>query len=414
MLPEFFRAIGSDSCLTRAELSLVATPHARADAAWEIYRHHFRSFTGSTLDPQFHRLAHPATLTGEIHVSHDETVIVVGTGPSLARHIDTLKRVRHHVRVFTSPRGAERLLTHGITPDLVLIEHQTALDAHHSARHLGDASTNALARCPLVAADWRTPPAMIANLAPSSLFVPASLPTWGLWPATAVAMAAEAGASRLALIGIDLGTSEQPDPAHAPLLALIELLASLVPFDSLRSLRAGTLATVDCGSGGARKRGWQPVALEDIADRPTNWGLETRLIPAPRLEERSHQAAIALEQIALVIERAAQLRSVALRGRATGDVSPASLRDGMAEALAWGQDRQLRVALQESLGVAFLPRFWRIGVDLSLGSALWRPLLLATDELTAQADVLRAIATHRRAGPCGPADRPFGPADRAA
>jgi hypothetical protein len=386
MLPDFFRAIGSDSCLTREELSLVAKPHARADAAWEIYRHHFRSFTGSTLDPQFHRLAHPATLTGEIHMRHDETVLVVGTGPSLARHIDTLKRVRDHVRILTSPRGADTLFTHGITPDLVLIEHQAALDSHHSARHLGDASTNALARCPLVAADWRTPPAMIANLAPSSLFVPASLPTWGLWPATAIAMAVEAGASRLALIGIDLGTFEQPDPAHAPLHALIELLASLVPFDSL-----------DCGSGGARKQGWQPAPLEEIADGPTNGDLETRLIPAPSIEERSHEAVIALEQLMPVIDRAAQLRSIALRERSIGDVSPASLQGGMAEALAWGQDRRVRVALQESLGVSFLPRFWRIGVDLSLGSALWRPLLLATYELTAQADVLRAIANHRRA-----------------
>jgi 6-hydroxymethylpterin diphosphokinase MptE-like len=389
-----FGAIGSDRFLTPKEVSPTVDP--RTAAAWDVYRTHFRCFTGSTLDPQFHRLTHPATRTGDVCIGSDETVVIVGAGPSLAPQTETLRRLRSHIRIVTSPRGAEALLAVGITPDLVLIEHQSALDAHHSARHLGDAGTRVLAECPVVAADWRTPHSLVAGLAPSSLFVPRTLPTWGLWPATAVAMAAQAGASRLALLGIDLGTSADPDPAHAPLRALIELLASLV-----------TATTVDCGTGGAWKQGWPQAALNDVAGTRVCATLELQLRPAPAVTERAHGTGVALAQLAAVIERATQLRSLALRARAAAGAVPVhSLQDGMEEALRWGHDPGVRVLLQECLGIAFLPRFWRIGVDLSLGPALWRPLLLATHELTAQADALtRAIATHRRAGPFGPADR---------
>jgi hypothetical protein len=394
MLPGFFRGIGSDSSLTYDELSLSVDAHALTVPAWDLYRRHFRGFTGSTLDPQFHRLTHPATSVGTVRLDPNETVVVVGTGPSLAANIETLKRLRHHVRVFTSPRGADTLLRHGITPDLVLVEHQTALDAHTSARHLDDAGASVLSECPLVAADWRTPRSMLSGVAGASLFVPDSLPTWGLWPATALAMAAEAGASRLALLGIDLGTPGTPDPAHEPLRTLLELLAALV-----------IATTTDCGASGAAKRGWQPARLDEVAgDRITN-PIETRLAPAPGIEERADHAHEAMSQLHSVIERAAQLRSIALRARSGGHVSTRALQSGVDEILSWRHDRRTRLLVQECLGASFLPRFWRIGVDLSLGPALWRPLLLATDELTAQADTLTAMLTTRRAGPFGPADR---------
>jgi hypothetical protein len=65
--------------------------------------------------------------------------------------------------------------------------------------------------------------------------------------------------------------------------------------------------------------------------------------------------------------------------------------------MGWRQDPRVRVLLQECLGVSFLPRFWRIGINRSLGEALWRPLLLATHELTAQADALTSTVAAERA-----------------
>ena len=237
---------------------------------------------------------------------------------------------------------------------------------------------------------------MLAEVDPSLLFVPSALPTWGLWPATAIAMAADAGASRLALLGIDLGTSAEPDEAHAPLRAVIELLASLV-----------TATRFDCGAGGAPKRGWTPTPIRDIAGARVRAGLDrvlhAALHAAPGIEARAHEARGALAELGPIIDRAARLRSIALMGRSgSGRASTPSferaLETGMSEALGWGQDGRARILLQECLGVSFLPRFWRTGVDLSLGPALWRPLLLATHELTAQADALAtAVAAERAA-----------------
>ena len=161
-----------------------AEPHPLTASAWDIYGTQFQRFTGATLDPLFHRLAHPATQLGGVRLDPGTAVVVVGTGPSLLDQIDALTRLRGRVRIFTSPRGAEVLLPHGIVPDLVVVEHQTALDAHHSARHLGDCAHPVLASCPLVAADWRTPAALLAGVPDASLFVPSPLPTWGLWPSS--------------------------------------------------------------------------------------------------------------------------------------------------------------------------------------------------------------------------------------
>lgn len=387
MVPELFRVIGSDRCLTAAEADRAAEPHPLTASAWHVYGTYFRCFTGSTLDPQYHRLTHPATRTGGLRVNADETVLVVGTGPSLPAQIETLKGMRDRVRIFTSPRGAEVLLGHGIVPDLVLVEHQTALDAHHSARHLSDVRDPVLGKCPLVAADWRTPRALVAGVGPWSLFVPSSLPTWGLWPATAAAMAINAGASRVALLGIDLGTSEEPDPAHAPLRALLELLAFLVP-----------VTTFDCGAGSAPKRGWPETTLQEAAGAHVHTPLETQLYLAPNIEQRLREARAGLAELTPVVQRAARLRALALEARSSRRVTwTPSLEAGIEEVLSWRQDPRVRVLLQECLGVSFLPRFWRLGIDLSLGAALWRPLLLATHELTAQADALSTTVAAERA-----------------
>ena len=65
--------------------------------------------------------------------------------------------------------------------------------------------------------------------------------------------------------------------------------------------------------------------------------------------------------------------------------------------MAWRDDTRARVLLQECLGVAFLPRLWRIGVDGSLGAALWRPVMLATHELVKQAHALASVTAMAKA-----------------
>ena len=206
MLPDLFRLIGSDRYLAPEEVTRATEPHALTAAAWDVYTNHFHGFTGATLDPQFHRLAHPATHTGRVRLGADTTVLVAGAGPSLRAAMHGVKRVRECVRIFTSPEGALMLGAYGVKADLVLVD---------------PSSTVSPKGCPLVAADWRTPRELLAGVSPESLFVPAPAPTWGLWPATAVAMAADAGAARVALVGFDESStlSQRPDEARAALLA---------------------------------------------------------------------------------------------------------------------------------------------------------------------------------------------------
>jgi hypothetical protein len=386
MLPPFFRLIGSDRYLTAAEVERAAEPHPLTAGAWEIYSRELQGFTGASLDPQFHRLAHPAGRVGSIRLEPAAAVLVVGTGPSLATHLGALTALRDRFRVVTSPRGAERLLSHGIVPDLVLVEHQTALDAHHSARHVKDGAGSVLASCPLVGADWRTPAALLADVPRDALFVPAPLPTWGLWPATAVAMAIEGGASRIAVLGVDLGTAARPDPAHAPLIAVLGLLARLAPVIAL-----------DCGPGGAAKRGWLKASLEEAAGSTVRGACDTHLHLAPAAGERLRDARAHLIELAPVVEQARALLAMALEARSSGRASAPALERAIHDVMAWRHDPRLRVLLQEGLGASFLPRLWRVGVDPSLGRALWRPLMLATHELVGQADALAAAMVMKRA-----------------
>src|SRR5688572_30817090 len=259
MLPQFFHLIGSDRYLTATAVEQAVGPHPLIPSAWDVYRQQFQEFTGSTLDPLFHRLTHPAVRCGSLRLDRGTSVVVVGTGPSLRPNIAGLKRLKGRIRIFTSPRGAEALLPHGIVPDFVFIEHQTALDSHHSARYLTDSTQEILTSCPLIAADWRTPAALLRGVSSDALFVPAALPTWGLWIATLVAMAIEAGAARVALVGIDLGTADAPDPAHLSLAGVLALLARLSP-----------IVALDCGAGGAPKRGWLKASIDEAAGAAVN------------------------------------------------------------------------------------------------------------------------------------------------
>jgi hypothetical protein len=380
MLPEFIRLIGTDRFLSAAEVEQAAEPHPLTASAWDTYTTHFQGFTGATLDPQFHRLTHAAQRTGALRFEPGTTALVVGSGPSLRANIDVLVTLGRRFRVITSPRGAEVLLDHGVVPDLVLIEHQTALDAHHTARQSRDRSTNVLGRCPMVAADWRTPGALLTGIEPDALFVPSPLTTWGLWPATAVAMAMEGGATRIGLLGVDLGTEAVPDPIHAPLRSLLELLVRPAPVTAL-----------DCGANGARKKGWIKANVEELAGERLTSPLATWLWKAPAMDERVQAAKAGLAELAPILERARTIRTIALDARAgTLPQQANTLEAAVEEITGWSRNARTRVLLQECLGAAFLPRLWRIGIDTSLGDALWRPLLLATDEIVSQADTLAA------------------------
>ena len=377
MLPRFFHLVGSDRHLTAASVEHAVGPHPLIPAAWDVYKGQFQEFTGASLDPLFHRLTHPATRCGWLRLDLGTSVVIAGTGPSLRPNIAALKRLHGHVRIFTSPRGAEALLPHGIVPDLVFIEHQTALDAHHSARHLGDSTQETLAACPLIAADWRTPAALLRGIAADALFVPEPLPTWGLWIATLVAMAIDAGASRVALVGVDLGTAETPDPVHLPLAALLALLARLSP-----------VVALDCGAGGATKRGWLKASIDEAAGKPVTGSCDLQLHPVPPFAQRFAEAREALERMAPVVDRARALLALASEVRGGNSAAAAALPAAAAEITAWREDAGIRLFAQECLGLGFLPRLWRIGIDPSLGDALWRPLMLATHEMARQADAL--------------------------
>ena len=379
MLPAFFHAIGTDRYLTSDELRAAVGEHPLTWDAWSLYRTSFDGFCETRLDPQCHRLEHPARTVGKLQSMRGEPVIVFGTGPSAFASVTTLKRMRDRVRLFTSPRGAEVLAAHGLVPDLILVEHLTAIDAHHSARHLRDAAVNPLRLAPLVAAEWRTPRALLASVAPERLFVPDPLPTWGPWPATAVALAGEAGASRIGLLGIDLGTAQQPHQAFVPLTRLLGLLARLMAAD-----------TIDCGANGSRKRGWKVDSLDTMASDNALSPLSIDRILAPSIDDRIGAAQETRARLSAIVDQARHMLALGLRARAGDSVT--GLEDAARDMLAWAADVDARIDLQEGLGLSFLPRMWRTGIDLALGHALWRPVVLATHELIGQADRLDALA----------------------
>jgi len=378
MLPPLFQAIGSDRHLSYDELCADIGEHPCGREAWSLYRTGFGGYCETRLDPQGHRLVHPARHVGMLESLRDERVLVFGTGPSALAAVGTVARMRDRLRLFTSPRGAEVLAACGIVPDLVVVEHRTAVDAHHAARHLRDANADPLGTASLVAAEWRTPRALLAGVPLDRLYVPDPLPTWGLWPATAVALAAAAGAARIGLLGIDLGSARQPDPVFAPLARLLGLLARLVSCE-----------TIDCAPGAARKPGWSVEGLEAMASDGSLARLRVRRRPAPTTAERLGAARQTLDRLRPLVERARHILTLGLRARAGWHV--AGLDDAVSEILSWAGDRDARIDLQEGLGLSFLPRFWRTGIDSDLGRALWRPLVLAMHELTAQADRLDAM-----------------------
>jgi hypothetical protein len=351
MLPDLYRLIGSDRYLSAEEVTRATEPHALTAAAWHVYENYFHCYTGATLDPQFHRLSHPATHSGRVRLGPDTTVLVAGGSPSLRTAMHGIKRVRDHIRIFASPLGAATLAGYGVKADLVLVDRASGFSPRGGA---------------LVAAEWRTPRELLAGVSPESLFVPTPLPTWGQWPATAIAMAADAGASRIALVGLeDTGSSRTSGDA---LTALLELIARLAPFTAF-----------DCTGAGTPKRGWVGASVHEVAGAKISGALETSLWRAPGREERELQLREDLGELAPLLHRA--------RALSADTVLP---EGAISEIVGWNENPRLRVLLQESLGVSLLPRLWRLGAEQS--AARSRRLRLALSEITRQADAFAAAA----------------------
>ncbi len=365
-------AIGSDQYLDTEECR--EGPADARSAAWALYVDGFGRYCETRLDPLFHRLRHPARFVGRLE-PHPAPVLVVGTGPSLAAAIPDVRRLRRRLRIATSPRGAEALQAFDVVPDLILVEHRTALDAHHGARHERDGHANPVLGAPLVAAEWRTPASLVAGLG-ARVFVPHDLPTWGAWPATLAAMVLQAGASRVGLVGVDLGSRTTPDAAYTPLARLLGLIGQWSP-----------VPTLDCGALGASKLYWTRAPLDQLAADAPCPPFDAVLRPAPTAECRRADARARLGRLRAHVERSRVLLAEAMRARAHPH---GAATDGAAELLSWGEDRGLRIDLQEGLGLSFLPRLWRSGISARLGDTAWRPVALAAHELVGQADALAA------------------------
>lgn len=388
-----FELVGSDRTRRPEEVRPIAgAPLADAgalQALWNAYGAHFRCFTGARLDPQFERLEHPARLTGSIAVTDGAPVVIVGTGPSLRRMLPELRRVRASVHLFTSPRGADALSECGIIPDLVLVEHQTPLDAQFAVQERWHRGRHAITRVPWVAADARTPAPLLEAVPSDRLFVPAPLPSWGLWPATAAALALGSGSRAVALLGVDLGTAEEPDPAHAPLRTLLGLLAAHTE-----------VACVDAGAGGATKPRWLPDSLDALAAGGAALPLAVSTRPWQDAAERLTDAVRLADGIEPLVAHASATLASACAVR-DGDHSAAALTgliDRLTELLAAGDRIENRIDVQEGLGASFLPRYWRVPPDLALGSGLWRPAALAAHEVVGQYRSLRQRTLRLGAG----------------
>jgi hypothetical protein len=388
-----FELVGSDRARRPEEVGPIAgAPLAEAGALpaiWEAYGAHFRHFTGARLDPQFERLEHPARLTGSIAVTDGAPVVIVGTGPSLRQMLPELRRVRASVHLFTSPRGADALSECGLIPDLVLVEHQTPLDAQFSVQERWHRGRHAIARVPWVAADARTPAPLLDSVPSDRLFVPAPLPSWGLWPATAAALALGSGSRAVALLGVDLGTAGEPDPAHAPLRALLGLLAAHTD-----------VSCVDAGPAGAAKPRWVADSLDALAAGGAASPLAVSTTPWQDAAERLTDAVRLADGIEPLVAHASATLAAACAVR-DGDRSAealAVLTDRLTQLLAAGGRIENRIEVQEGLGASFLPRFWRVPPDPALGARLWRPAALAAHELVGQYRALRQRTLRLGAG----------------
>jgi Glycosyl transferase family 2 len=360
---DLYRAIGDDRYVTPGELPPESGDTGRA--LWEVYDRHFGRFTGAGLDPGFTRFVRTDVPFGLPRFPAGSPVVVAGGGPGLDAAAADLRAVRGRVLVVTDPAGAAALQRHALTADLVLVERQP-----------GGREDAPLSESPLLgsrAALLIEPSAPLAAFERSAGIrrLARDLPSWGVWPATAVAVALRGGATRLITLGLD-GTADGDERARTD--ALLSALAVHSAADCLE-------VTPQQG-----RAGWWPASWPNVVpiDAPGSAALSWHDLGGTSLLRAEAERDLLF--LAPLLPHAREALALARRARGGEAVSSRDLCRAIEMLLVWGADPSIRWALQRALGLTFLPRLWRTGVSMASPQRLWRPLVLALHELVEQAD----------------------------
>ncbi len=360
---DLYRAIGDDRYVTPGELPPESGDAGRA--LWEVYDRHFGRFTGAGLDPAFARFLRADVPFGQPRFPAASPVIVAAGGAGLEAAAADLRAVRPRVLVISDPSGAAALQRHGVTPDLVLVERGPG------GRDDGP--------CPETLLLGSRAALLIEPSAPIAAFergagvrrLARDLPSWGVWPATAVAVALRGGATRLVTVGLG-GTVDADERARTD--ALLSALALHCSADCLE---------VAPQSGRA---GWWPVSWPNVVpvDAPGSAAMTWQDIGDSTLLRAEAERDLLF--LAPLLPHAREALTLARRARAGETVRGRDLCRAIEMLLVWGADPSIRWALHRALGLTFLPRLWRTGVSMASPQRLWRPLVLALHELLEQAD----------------------------
>jgi hypothetical protein len=358
---DLYRAIGDDRYVTPGEL-----PPEAGEAGltlWEVYDRHFGRFTGAGLDPGFARFVRADVAFGHPRFPARTPVIVAGPGPGLGNAADDLRAVRGRVMIVTGPAGAAALQRHGLSADLVLLEREPSgrPTPPHDQLVLGPRTALLVDPSAPVAAFERG--AALRRLA-------RDLPSWGVWPATAAAVALRGGATRLVTVGLDGASQDE----RARTDALLSAVA-----------RHGGAECFVIGEATGRA-GWWPSSWPNLvpADAPAAPALTWHELGGADLLRAEAERDLLF--LAPLLPHAREALALARRARAGDAVSGRDLTRAVEMLLVWGADPSIRWALQRALGLTFLPRLWRTGVSMAAPERLWRPLVLVLHELVEQAD----------------------------
>jgi hypothetical protein len=362
---DLYVAMGGDRYVAHSEAALEATPHGRR--VWEVYDRHFGRFTGASLDPLFRRLRHGDRRLSLPRFDAGSAVLVVGDGVLDAARLRVLVQRRDRLIIATTASGEASLRDHGVHADLVLIEPQA-----------DDPASPSVSLDPRTAYLVSRSAPIPAGAAVDAVHIAPALPTWGLAPATLVALALEGGAAAVVVTGLASAPGSVATPTEGPdaaLRALLDLLALHAPgclalFDDEPLSRSSAPA-----SGWAR--GWTSEDLALAAPARLTWidrGTTASLVEEARAD---------LARVAPIVRDAGRALDAALSVR-DGRAPDRSVLRAVETVLAWGADPCLRWSLQQGLGLGFLPRLWRSGISMDPATRQWRPVVLALQELIEQ------------------------------
>jgi glycosyl transferase family 2 len=392
---DLYRAIGEDRYVSPGELPPEAgdTGHA----LWEVYDRHFGRFTGAGLDPAFARFARADVAFGQPTFPAGTPVIVAGGGAGLDAAAADLRGARGRILVVTAPSSTGALQRHGITPDLVIVEREPG-----GREDPPETASPVLGERAALLIEPSAPVASFERGA-GTRRLSRDLPSWGVWPATAVAVALRGGATRLVTVGLG-GATGSEEAARAE--ALLAALALHAPAECLEL------------GGHTARAGWWPTSWPNVlsAEAPATATLGWCDAGGPDLLRA--EAERDLHFLAPLLPHARDALALARRARTGHAVASRDLTRAVEMLLLWGADPGIRWALQRALGLTFLPRLWRTGVSMASPQRLWRPIVLALHELIEQADRFESRLTTlghaqtRGSGGVAPPAASARPADR--